>query len=323
MLKRCFLALAASVTLMGSAAFAQQDYPSRPIRLLVPFAPGGGTDAAARVISKKLSENLGQSIVVDNKGGAGGNIAAAEVAKAEPDGYTLFFGAIGPLSINPSLYRKLQFDPLKDFAPITMAVVFSNVLVAHPSVAANNVQELIAAAKSSPGTLNYGSSGTGGVGHLAGELFNNMAEVDLVHVPYKGGGPAMIDLIGGQIQLVFATAPTAIEHVRAGQIKALGVTSSKRMEALPDVPTIAEAGLSGYEVTNWYCFVAPAATPEEIIAKLNDEIRKAMASPEVNDALLAQGMEPTPTSPGELGTFIRSETEKWAQIIKERNITSD
>jgi tripartite-type tricarboxylate transporter receptor subunit TctC len=204
-----------------------------------------------------------------------------------------------------------------------MAVVFSNVLVAHPSVPAKDVQELIALAKENPGTLNYGSSGTGGVGHLAGELFNSMADVDLVHVPYKGGGPAMIDLIGGQIQLIFATAPTAIEHVRAGQIKALGVTSSKRMEALPDVPTIAEAGLDGYEVTNWYCFVAPAATPKEIIARLNEEILKAMASPEVSDNLLDQGMEPTPTTPEELGTYIRSETEKWAQIIKERSIAAD
>jgi tripartite-type tricarboxylate transporter receptor subunit TctC len=322
MLKRCFLALAAAVTLMGDAALAQ-DYPSRPIRLLVPFAPGGGTDAAARVISKKLAENLGQPIVVDNKGGAGGNIAAAEVAKAPADGYTLFFGAIGPLSINPSLYKKLTFDPRKDFAPITMAVAFSNVLVAHPSVPANNVQELIALAKSKPRTFNYGSSGTGGVGHLAGELFGSMADVDLVHVPYKGGGPAMIDLIGGQIQLIFATAPTAIEHIRAGQIKALGVTSAKRMEALPDVPTIAEAGLPGYEVTNWYCFVAPAQTPKEIITKLNDEILKAMADSEVSGNLLRQGMEPTPTTPEELGTFIESETEKWAKIITERNISSD
>jgi tripartite-type tricarboxylate transporter receptor subunit TctC len=322
MLKRCFLALAAAVTLMGDAALAQV-YPSRPIRLLVPFAPGGGTDAAARVISKKLAENLGQPIVVDNKGGAGGNIAAAEVAKAPADGYTLFFGAIGPLSINPSLYKKLTFDPVKDFTPITMAVVFSNVLVAHPSVPANNVQELIALAKSKPGTVNYGSSGTGGVGHLAGELFGSMADVDLVHVPYKGGGPAMIDLIGGQIQLIFATAPTAIEHIRAGQIKALGVTSAKRMEALPDVPTIAEAGLPGYEVTNWYCFVAPAQTPKEIITKLNDEILKAMADSEVSGNLLRQGMEPTPTTPEELGTFIESETEKWAKIITERNISSD
>jgi tripartite-type tricarboxylate transporter receptor subunit TctC len=322
MLKRCLLALTASMTMMAHAAFAQ-DYPSRPIRLLVPFAAGGGTDAAARVIAKKLSENLGQSIVVDNKGGAGGNIAAAEVAKAEPDGYTLFFGAIGPLSINPSLYRNLQFDPLQDFAPITMAVMFGNVLVAHPSVPANNLQELIALAKSNPGTLNYGSSGTGGVGHLAGELFASMADVDLVHVPYKGGGPAMIDLIGGQIQLVFATAPTAIEHVRAGQIKALGVTSGKRLEALPDVPTIAEAGFPGYEVINWYCFVAPAKIPKEIVTKLNQEILTAMASPDVRESLLKQGMDPTPTTPEELGTIIKSETEKWAQIIKDRNIKPD
>lgn len=303
---------------------AQTDsYPARPIRIIVPTPPGGGADIATRLIAKRVAENVGQPVLVENRAGAGGNVAADYVAKQPADGYTLYMGAIGPLAISPSLYASLPYDPILDFAPITLSVVLSNILVAHPSVAAGSASELVALARAKPGALNYGSSGTGTAGHLAGELFASMAGVTLVHVPYKGGGPAMADLLAGQIQLIFASTPSALPHVRSGKLKAYGVTTLERLRALPEVPTLAEVtSLPGFEATNWYCFVAPAKTSSALIRRLNVEFHRALNDPATRDALLAQGLEPSPTTPEELGAYIKAEIAKWAKLIRERKLTA-
>ena len=290
------------------------DYPTKPIRLVVGFAPGGGTDTTARAMSQKLTEALGQQVVVDNRPGAAGNIAAELVSKATPDGYTLLMGTIAALSINPSLYSKLPFDPIKDFAPITQAVDSTNILSLHPSVPANSVKELIALAKAKP--LNYGSSGVGGTGHLAGELFNTMAGVKMTHVPYKGGGPAMIDLVGGQVQLVFATAASAVPQIKGGKIKGIAVTTAKRSALMPNLPTISEAGLPGFDANNWYGVLAPAKTPRPIIMRLNSEIAKVLAMPDVKNFLFNQGLDPAPGTPEQFAAYIKSEMTKWAKVVK-------
>jgi len=290
------------------------DYPTKPIRLVVGFAPGGGTDTTARAMSQKLTEALGQQVVVDNRPGAAGNIAAELVSKATPDGYTLLMGTIAALSINPSLYSKLPFDPIKDFAPITQAVDSTNILSLHPSVPANSVKELIALAKAKP--LNYGSSGVGGTGHLAGELFNTLAGVKMTHVPYKGGGPAMIDLVGGQVQLVFATAASAVPQIKGGKIKGIAVTTAKRSALMPNLPTISEAGLPGFDANNWYGVLAPAKTPRPIIMRLNSEIAKVLAMPDVKNFLFNQGLDPAPGTPEQFAAYIKSEMTKWAKVVK-------
>src|SRR3954466_1094489 len=243
-------------------------YPDKPVRMLVGFAAGGGTDTTARVIGIPLAEALGQQVIVDNRPGAAGNIAADIAAHSVPDGYTLLMGTIAALAINPSLYAKLPFDPVKDFEPISLAVSSMNVLVVHPSVAAKNVRELMALAKAQPNKLSYGSSGVGGAGHLAGVLFDQLAGTQTTHVPYKGGAPAMIALVSGEVNMVFSTAETAVPQVKAGKIRALGVTTAKRSALLPDLPTIAEGGLAGYEANNWYGLLAPAKTPQPIIDRL-------------------------------------------------------
>jgi len=305
--------IAAAGTLAIPALAAE--YPTKPIRLIVGFAPGGGTDTTARAIGSKLSELLGQQIIIDNRPGAAGNIAAELVAKATPDGYTLLMGTIAALAINPSLYTtKLPFDSIKDFAPITQAVDSTNILSLHPSVPANSVKELIALAKAKP--LNYGSSGVGGTGHLAGELFNTMAGVKMTHIPYKGGGPAMIDLVGGQVQLVFATAASAVPQIKAGKIKGLAVTTAKRSALMPNLPTISEAGLPGFDANNWYGVLAPAKTPRPIILRLNSEIAKVLAMPDVKNFLFNQGLDPAPGTPEQFGAYIKSEMTKWAKVVK-------
>lgn len=320
---RSLKAVLLGTVMISLAAGAQGPaYPTKPIHLIVPTSAGGGADALARAVGPRLSQALGQPVVIENKAGAAGNIAAEQVAKAPPDGYTLLVGAIAPLAINPTLF-KLPYDPMRDFAPITGGVVFGNVLVAHPSVSANNVQELIALAKARPGSLNYGSAGPGTAGHLAGELLADMAHVNLVHIPYKGGGPAMSDLLGGQTQLIFASPPSAIAYIKAGRLKALGVTGAQRIGSLPDVPTIAESALAGYEAINWYCFVAPAKTPKEIVTRLNQELRKALESAEIREILVGQGMEPAPSTPEELSAFMQSEIVKWRKVIKDRKIAAD
>jgi tripartite-type tricarboxylate transporter receptor subunit TctC len=282
--------------------------------MIVGFAAGGGTDTTARPIAHKLSELFGQQVFVDNRPGAAGNIATDIVAKANPDGYTILMGTIAALAINPSLYANLPFDPERDLAPVTQAVDSTNILSLHPSVPANSVKELVELAKSK--SLNYGSSGVGGTGHLAGELFNVMTGVKLVHVPYKGGAPAMVDLVAGRVELVFATAASAVPHIKAGRIKGIAVTTGKRSALMPELPTIAEAGLAGYEANNWYGLMVPANTPRAIINRLNAETVKVLNMPEVKTFLFNQGLDAAPSTPEEFGAYIRSERTKWAKIVK-------
>lgn len=305
--------IALACMLMPFAASAAQ-YPDKPIRMLVGFAPGGGTDTTARAMANKLGERMGQQIIVDNRPGAAGNIATEITARANPDGYTILMGTIAALAINPSLYKKLPFDPLKDVLPVTRAVDSTNVLVLHPSVPAKDVKELIALAKSKP--LNGGSSGVGGAGHLALELFNLQAGTKIVHVPYKGGGPAMIDLLAGNINLIFATAASAVGHIKSGKIKALAVTTAKRSGLVPDLPTVAEAGLKGFEANNWYGILVPAGTPRPIIDRLNKEITAVLNMADIKEFLFKQGLDVAPSTPEAFGAYIRSEKAQWEKVIK-------
>jgi tripartite-type tricarboxylate transporter receptor subunit TctC len=297
------------------SAFAAEPYPVRPIRMIVGFAPGGGTDLTARPVAQKLSELLGQQVIVENRPGAAGNIATEQVVKAPPDGYTLLMGTIAALAINPSLYGDLRFDPETDLAPVIQVVDATNVLALHPSVPAGSVKELIALARQK--SLSAGSSGIGATGHLSIELFNLMAGVKLVHVPYKGGGPAMSDLVGGQVNLIFATTASAIPHLKSGRIKGIAVTTAKRSALLPDLPTISESGLAGFDANNWYGLVVPAKTPRAIIDQLNAEVTKILAMPDVKTTLFNQGLDPAPGTPEQFGAYIKSERAKWAKVIKE------
>ena len=283
--------------------------------MIVGFAPGGGTDLTARPVAQKMSELLGQQVIVENRPGAAGNIATEQVARAAPDGYTILMGTIAALAINPSLYGNLKFDPETDFAPVIQVVDATNVLVLHASVQANSVQELIALARQK--SLSAGSSGIGATGHLAIELFNVMAGVKLVHVPYKGGGPAMTDLVGGQVQLIFATTASAIPQIKGGRIKGIAVTTAKRSALLPELPTISEAGLAGFDANNWYGIVEPARTPRAIIDQLNAEVTKILNMPDVKTTLFNQGLDPAPGTPEQFGAYIKSERVKWARVIKE------
>jgi tripartite-type tricarboxylate transporter receptor subunit TctC len=312
--------------LCGAAplASAQSDnYPTRPIRFIAANAPGGGLDITARAISSKLSAALGQQVIVDNRAGAAGSVASEIVAKSAPDGYTIMVGSIGGLAVNTHLYKNLGYHPLRDHAAITWATSGSNVLVVHPSVPAKSVKELIALAKAQPNKLSYGSSGAGNAGHLAGELFNGMAGVKMVHIPYKGGAPAMIDLLAGQIQLIFSSAPTAVPQVKNNKIRGLAVTTTKRSVVLPDLPTVSEAGLPGFEADNWYGVVTTMKTPRAIIDRLNVEIIKAITTPEVKQLLLTQGLEVRTSTPSEFQAYIKSEYEKWAKVIKTAGIVAN
>lgn len=314
-------AFAAALPLLFGAAQAQAAWPERPITLVVPYTPGGVTDALARNVAKALAERLKQPVVVENRAGGGANIGAAVVAKANPDGYTLLMGSAATHAINASLYKKLSYDHVKDFAPISLVAQVPNVLVVHPSVPANNVKELIAHAKANPGRLNFGSSGAGGTIHLSGELFKSMADVDMTHVAYKGSAPAVNDLLGGQTQLMFDSS--VVPHVKAGKLRALGVTSAKRSSALPDVPTIAEAGLPGYEATAWFGVLAPAGTPEPVIARLNGEISAVLRDPAVAKWMEGQGFEVGGGSPADFASHIRKETTKWARVVKESGASAE
>ncbi len=312
------LALAAA-GLIFCAAVQAQGFPSRPILMTVGFAPSGGTDTAARIIARKLSDNLGQQVVVENKAGAGGNIAADHIAKATPDGHSISLAAMGPLVVAPHLVNKLPYDPRRDIAPITMGVVFPNVLVVNAALPVNTLAEFVKYANSSAGGAGYGTSGIGGTGHLAGELFRSLAKANVVHVPYKGGGPAMADLLGGQIPAAFASAPSALPQIKAGKIRALGITSPKRSTLTPGIPAIAES-FPGYDATNWYAFVAPGRTPKELIDRLNRELIRAMNAPEVREQLVTHGMEPQPTTPEELARIIEREYQTWGKVVREANI---
>lgn len=303
-----------AAALASAASVQAADYPTKPIRMLVGFAPGGGTDTTARPIAAKLADALGQQVIVDNRPGAAGNIATEITANAAPDGYTILMATIASLAINPSLYSKLPFDPEKDLSPVIQAVDSTNILSLHPSVPASSVKELIALAKQKP--LNYGSSGVGGTGHLAGELFNVMAGTKMSHVPYKGGGPAMIDLVAGNIQLVFATAASAVPQIKAGKIKGLAVTTAKRSGLMPELPTISEAGLKGFEANNWYGIVVPAKTPKPIITKLNAEVTKILNMPDIKQFLFNQGLDAAPGTPEAFGAYIKAERAKWAKVVK-------
>jgi tripartite-type tricarboxylate transporter receptor subunit TctC len=303
------------------AAAQQAPYPSKTIRIIASQAPGGGIDSVCRIVSPKLSEAFGQTVIVDNRSGANGSVAAEITAKSPPDGYTLMLGALGNLATNVLFYKKLGYDPLRDLAPVTSAVISTNVLVVHPSVPAHSVKELIALARKHPKDLAYGTSGSGGAGHLAGALFQRMTTTELLHVPYKGGGPAMVDLVAGHVQIGFASAPSAASFIKDGRLRALAVGSARRSKLFPQLPTVAEAGVPGYESQAWYGFVVPMHTPQPIVSRLNQELVRALNLPDVSHALLAQGLEVWTTTPEAFGAYIKSEAQKWTRVIREAGIT--
>ena len=309
------IAAAAAASLPGLGA-AQENWPAKPIRLVIPFPPGGATDILGRMVAQELSKALGVSVVADNRAGAGGNIGAEAVAKAAPDGYTLLMCTIGTQSINQSLYPKLGFDPIRDHVPVTLVATVPNALVVNPNVPAKTVKELIALAKSRPGRLNYGSSGNGSSVHLSGELFKSMTGTFMTHIPYRGSAPAVADLIAGQLDLMFDNLPSVISHIKAGKLRALAVTSPRRSPSMPDLPTIAEAGVPGYDATSWFGVVAPAGTPQPIVNRIQQVIAKSLATPEIREKLLTLGAEGVGNTPEVFGQFIRAEAEKWAKVIK-------
>ena len=315
-------ALAISSLLLAGTASAQDFPPKKPVTLVVGFAAGGAADAAARLIAKKLGENIGQTVVVDNKGGAGGNIAHQFVANAAPDGTVLLFGSVGPLTIAPHL-MKLTYDPFKDLAPISGGVYFPNVLVVHKAAGAKTLAEFIQLSKKKPGSVDFASTGAGSASHLAGELFNQRAGIDMTHVPYKGGAPALQDLLGERVTSYFAAPPTAMPHVETGKLIPLATTGLTRPAYLPNVPTVAESGFPGFEALNWYAFVAPGKTPAPLLDRWNQEIVKVLNDPGVKDALNKHGLTPQPTTRAELTAFMKKESTQWAAIIKERKLTAD
>lgn len=315
-------ALTVSACMAALPAFGQK-YPERPVRLVLGFAPGGASDTMARVLGNRLSEGLGQPVVIDNRPGAGGNIAAEIVANSAPNGYTMLLGNNGILAINVSLYSKIGFDPLKDFAPVVLAASQPNILAVHPSVPAKSVKELIALAKAKPGQLNYASSGGGTTPHLAAELFKSMAGVDMVIVPFKGGGPAVIAVISGQCQFIFATSLSVQPHIKSGKVRALAVTTPKRSPSFPDLPTVSEAGVPGFEVLTWHGFVVPARTPPPVITRLNSEFNKVFQQPEIRERLATLGSEIIGGTPKELTDYIKKEIPVWAKVIKESGARAD
>jgi tripartite-type tricarboxylate transporter receptor subunit TctC len=314
--------LALAIFGLNATAYAQE-FPNKPITMLVGFAAGGATDTAARIIAKKLGENLGLSIIVDNRPGAGGNIVHQQVANATPDGSVILLGSVGPLCIAPHLVAKLPYDPQKDIAPLTMGVSFPNVLVVHVGVPAKTIAEFLALAKAKPGTLEYASTGIGSASHLAGEMFKQRAGIDMVHVPYKGGGPAMLDVLAGRITGYYSTYSTAGPHLESGKLRALAVTGLERLPTLPNVPTIAESGFPGFDASNWYAFVAPGKTPKNILDRWNTELVKVMNNPEVRDQLNKHGLTPMPGTREDLANTIRKESAMWAKVIKDGKITAE
>ena len=313
---RILLAAAALLTLgfANSGAFAQ-GYPNRSVRIVVPFPPGGTSDILARTIGARLGESLGQPFVVENRPGAGGNIAADHVAKSVPDGYTLIMGT-SSLAISQSLYRKLTYDLLRDFAPITQAVNYANLLVVHPATGFASVNDLLAAAKAKPGALSYGTAGNGTPPHMTGELFKSYTNVDIQHIPYKGGAPAIADLIAGQIPIMFDNVPPLLPHVRSGRIKALAVTSLGRVPVLPDVPSLHELGLKDFDAVGWNGLLAPAGTPREVVSRVHTEVVRILRIPEVRDGLTAQGADIVGNTPEQFAAWIRVEVKKWAEVIR-------
>jgi tripartite-type tricarboxylate transporter receptor subunit TctC len=324
-MKPAALAIGVVVAIIAAAPYGalSQPYPNKPVRVLVPFPAGAGVDIVARMIGMPLAEVWGEAVVVDNRPGAGGTIACELAAKAAPDGHTLLLGNISTFAMAPSLYKKVNYDPVKSFAPITLVNTSTNVLVVHPSVAAASTQALIALAKAKPGYINYASAGSGTSPHLAAELFKSMAGVDLVHVPYKGSPQALTDLLGGQTQVMFASLVSAIPHIRQNRLRALGVTSVRRSAALPEVPTISESALRGYDVSVWMGIVAPAGTPPQIIAQLNRQIAAILQTPEIRERLAVQGLEAYTDTPGEFAAYIAAEVPKWAKVIRQAGVVAD
>jgi len=302
---------------------AEPDYPSKPIRVVVTFPPGGPTDVVARIIGQRFTDKWGHTVVIDNRGGGGGIVGTEIVARAAPDGYNLLIGTAGGMSINPALHPKLSYDPFKDFAPVSMLVINPQILVVHPAVPANTVKDLVALAKNKPGQLNFGSSGTGTATHLGLELFKIATGINVVHVPYKGGAPALTDLIAGQIQLLFISIPSVMPHVKAGKLKAIAVSSAKRSLSAPDVPTVAESGYPGFEYVNWNALFAPAATPQAIVRKLNTEVVSILTEPKIVQQLLSQGAEPSTNTPAELATYMRADHARWTKVIRSARIKAE
>jgi len=305
-----------------AAAAAAQGFPAKPVRLIVPFPPGGGTDTMARVIAPKLSEYLGQQVVPENRGGAGANIGAEVAAKSPPDGYTLMLATITN-AIGASLYTRLGYDLVRDFATITQLATTPHILVVHPSVPAKTVKAFISLAKARPGELAYSSSGSGSAAHLAGELFNSLAGVKTTHIPYKGGGPSMIALVGGEVSLAFATMPSAIGYVRSSRLRGIAVTTERRSPSTPELPTIAEAGVAGYEAGSWYGLSAPAGTPKEIVGRLHAETIRVLGLADVKDRLFNAGFEIVTSTPEQFAAFTRNEIQKWGKIVKSAGLKVD
>jgi tripartite-type tricarboxylate transporter receptor subunit TctC len=304
---------------LPASALAQASFPSKPLTMVVGFEPGGGTDTVARIVAKTMGENLGQQVLVENRAGAGGNIAVDYVAKSAPDGYTIVLANVGALAVNPHLI-KVPYDPLRDLTPLTMAVVFANVLVVQPSLAVSSLADYVKLAREKPATVTYASSGIGGAGHLAGELLKMMAQIDIVHVPYKGGGPAMQGFLGGQVASFFATPVSSIAQIKAGKARPIATTGAKRAALMPDVPTIAESGYPGYEALNWYAYLGPARLPKDLVDRLNRELVKALGAPEVHAAFDKQGVEAQPGTPEELARYIAREYQTWGKVVKEAGI---
>jgi tripartite-type tricarboxylate transporter receptor subunit TctC len=313
MIFRSFKCILLSV---AAASVLAQGYPDKPLKLVVPFPPGGPTDIVGRLVAQKLAEGIGQPVVVENRPGAGGTVGSTAVARAPADGYTLLYGSSSTLAIAPSLYRDLAYDPRTAFAPISLVSRGPIIAAVNAQLPAKTLKDFIALAKSSPGRINYGSAGSGTPPHLAAELFKTVAGVDLVHVPYKGGGPAVSDLAGGQVQVIFEGLPSLLPHIKSGKVRALAITGAKRDPALPEVPTFAEAGLPGYDANFWNGLVAPAGTPAEVIARLNSVLVQALATPEVHAALVRLGLEAAGTTPQQFGDFIAAEIDKWARVVK-------
>jgi tripartite-type tricarboxylate transporter receptor subunit TctC len=303
-------------------ASAQDSYPSRPVRFILPFPPGGGTDILGRVIAERLAANLGQPVVTENRGGAGGNVGAEAAARSSPDGYTIVLVAPS-LAISPTLYSKLNYDPVKDFAPVSLVATVPNVMITHPSVQAQTLQEFIALARSRPGAMNFGSGGSGTSNHLAGELLNIVAGTKLVHIPYKGVNLAMQGVLGEQVHLVFIGVPPALPHIKAGRLRALALVAPQRSPALPEVPTVAEAGLKDFDVTTWYGVLVPAGTPRPIVMRLNAELVKIMHAPEVKEKLAGMATDPLTSTPEEFAAHLKQEIEKWGDVVRKANLKAD
>lgn len=322
MLRTVALALIAASSLTAPHTLCAQGYPAKPLRLVVPLAPGGTTDILARLVGQRMAETLGQPVIVDNRPGAGGNIGNEVVARSVPDGYTLLMTA-PPLVINPGLYAKVGYDPVRDYTPISLVAFVPVVLAVHPSVPAKNVKELIALAKANPGRYNYASSGVGGTNHLAGALFASMAAVDIVHVAYKGSGPALADLLGGQVHMQFSGLPPLLPFIKSGKLRALGIAGARRAASLSDVATIAESGLPGFEATSWQGLSAPARLPTQILTLLHGTVAKIVAAPDVKARIVELGAEPVGNTPAELARFIKSEYDKWGPIIRQTGARAD